>query len=52
MERIDILSKKDKEICDNCAGNNYPIGDYCQACNMTNYRKNKNKIPKTINPKK
>lgn len=35
-------------MCDNCAGNSYPMGEYCQGCYMSEYRRNKNN-PNTKN---
>jgi len=35
-------SKKTKrKYCDDCSGNDHPIGDYCVGCDMTEYRRSK-----------
>ena len=44
LKEIKERSKIDKEKCDGCAGNSYPIGEYCSGCYMKDYRSNKKEI--------
>jgi hypothetical protein len=40
IEKYREYNRKKKE-CDECAGNNHPMGDYCSGCEMKEYRRNK-----------
>jgi len=31
--------KQNQKLCDECIGQNHPAGDYCQECNLREYRK-------------
>lgn len=32
---------EEQKKCYDCAGNNHPVGEYCQGCGMIDYRRNK-----------
>ena len=35
------LCPADYEMCDTCAGNRHPVGEYCSGCKMIDYRRSK-----------
>ena len=35
------LINRKNPTCDNCVGNKYPIGDYCEGCGFKEYRRKK-----------
>ena len=37
LDRTD--KKLNQKLCDECDGRNHPAGEYCQGCNLREYRK-------------